>query len=57
MSRIPAASSVEAYVPLEAPEGFKPNGNGHGLPKRRLILPFLIFSFAFFAFRLLWQKR
>ncbi len=56
MSRIPAASEVDAYTPLEAPEGFTANGNGQGISKRRMILPFLILSFAFFAIRLLWRK-
>ncbi len=56
MSRIPEASKVDSYAPLEAPEGFGSNGNGRGISKKRLILPFLIFSFAFFAIRLLWRK-
>jgi hypothetical protein len=56
MSRIPEASEVDAYAPLEAPEGYAPNGNGHRAAKRRLILPLLILSFAFFAISLLWRK-
>jgi hypothetical protein len=43
-------------MPLEAPEGFTPGGNGRDASKRRLILPLLIFSFAFFAIRLIWRK-
>jgi cholesterol oxidase len=56
MSRIPAASEVDAYTPLEAPADFTPNGNGQSASKRRLILPFLVFSLAFFVIRLLWRK-
>jgi cholesterol oxidase len=56
MSHIPAASEVEAYVPLEKPEGYIANGNGHRVSKRRLVLPLLVFSFALFAIRLLWRK-
>lgn len=56
MSHIPAASEAESYEPLEAPEGYTPNGNGQGLSKRRLILPLLLLSFAFLAFRFLPRK-
>jgi len=56
MSRIPDAAEAELYTPLEAPEGYTPNGNGHGVSKRRLILPLLLFSFAFVAIRLLLRK-
>jgi cholesterol oxidase len=56
MSLIPDATKAEHYTPLEAPEGFTPNGNGRGVSKRRLILPLLLFSFAFFAVRLLLRK-
>jgi hypothetical protein len=56
MSHIPAASEAESYEPLEAPEGYTPNGNGQGLSKRRLILPLLLLSFAFLAFRFLLRK-
>jgi cholesterol oxidase len=56
MSHIPAASEAEAYEPLEAPEGYKPNGNGQSVSRQRLILPLLLFTFAFFCIRLLWRK-
>ncbi len=56
MSQIPAAAEAEAYVPLEAPAGYTPNGNGRRLSKRRLILPLLILSMAFFAVRFLSRK-
>ena len=56
MSLIPDAAEAELYAPLEAPAGYTSNGNGHGVSKRRLILPLLLFSFAFFAARLLLRK-
>ncbi|MGD8586473.1 MAG: GMC family oxidoreductase [Chloroflexota bacterium] len=56
MSRIPEASDTGAFTPLEAPAGFTHSGNGGNVSKRRLILPLLIFSFAFFAIRLIWRK-
>ena len=56
MSQIPAAAEAEAYEPLEMPEGYTPNGNGHGLAKRRLILPLLLLPFAFLAVRFLLRK-
>lgn len=56
MSLIPEASEAVLHEPLEAPEGYTPNGNGQGLSKRRLILPLLLFSFAFFAVRLVLRK-
>jgi cholesterol oxidase len=55
MSHIPEASEIDAYAPLAAPEGQTPNGNGQGVSKRRLLLPFLILSFTF-AIRFLWRK-
>jgi len=56
MSQIPVASEAESYEPLEAPEGYMPNGNGQGVSKRRLILPLLLLPFAFLAFRFLLRK-
>jgi cholesterol oxidase len=56
MSLIPDAAEAERYAPLEAPAGYTPNGNGQRMSKRRLILPLLLFSFAFFAVRLLLRK-
>ena len=56
MSLIPDAAEAAVYTPLEAPAGYTPNGNRQGVSKRRLILPLLLFSFAFFAVRLLLRK-
>jgi cholesterol oxidase len=56
MSLVPAASEVDGFTPLEAPEGFSPGRNGRSASKRRLILPLLILSFALFAIRLIWRK-
>lgn len=56
MSLVPAAAEAGAYAPLEAPEGYRTNGNGRGVSRGRLALPFLIVSFAYFAIRFLWRK-
>jgi cholesterol oxidase len=59
MSRIPSASEVEDGQPLEAPQGYVPNGKHchRRKPAKKLLFPLLALSFILIGAKFLFRKR